>query len=180
MIDTDEIIKQAEKFYDVAKECIGPKYNNGWYIGSRELSEEELEEYLFPKETVTATVNISFCCELLLKSMLNTGVIINAHKLKELFESLDDSWKEIVIRKMKYEEYRNIFYIRLDKISNCFVEWRYIYEKPKEERRINFSFLNKFAVTLMVVAHAKYFYENEEKDKINIMDLDLIEDVLSK
>ena len=140
MIDTEEIIKQAEKFYDVAKECIGPKYNNGWYIGSRELSDEELEEYLFPKETVTATVNISFCCELLLKSMLNTGNIIKEHLLKELFDMLDDSWKEIIIIKMKYKEHQEAFYERLDKISNCFVEWRYIYERPREERRINFSF----------------------------------------
>lgn len=180
MIDTEEIIKQAEKFYDVAKECIGPKYNNGWYIGNRELSEEELEEYLFPKETVTATVNISFCCELLLKSMLNTGDIIKEHRLKELFDMLDNSWKEIIIKKMGYEENENTFYNRLDKISNCFVEWRYIYEKPKEERRINFSFLNQFAIILMLIAHAKFFFENDEKDKIHPTDLILIEIVLNK
>lgn len=180
MINTEEIIVQAEKFFEVAKECIGPKYNNGWYVGNKELTEEELEEYLFPKETVTATVNISFCCELLLKSMLNTGVTINEHKLRNLFNGLENSWKEIIIKKMKYEEHQDIFYERLDKISNCFVEWRYIYERPKEERRINFSFLNQFAIILMVVAHAKYFYENNEKSRISTSDLMLIEDVLSK
>lgn len=144
MIDTKEIIEQAEKFYDIAKQCIGMEYNNGQYVGNRELSTEEVYKYLFPKNTVTATVNLSFCCELLLKSMLNEGKKMREHKLKILFDKLESKWKKIIIIKMGYEENEAIFYYYLGRISNSFEKWRYIYECKPEDRNIQFSFFESF------------------------------------
>ncbi len=174
MIDTKDIIVQAEKFYETAKDCIGIEYNNGWYVGDKELSTEELKKYLFPKNVVTATVNLAFCCELLLKSMLNNGAKIKGHKLRPLFSTLDEKWKQLIILKMGYENSNQIFYHLLDEISNSFEKWRYIYECKLEDRKIQFSFLNNFSIILMCVAHAKYFYEKKEFDKIDSKDLELI------
>lgn len=38
----------------------------------------------------------------------------------------------------------------------------------------NFLFLNHFGIILMVVAHGKYFYENNETNKIHPEDLQMI------
>ena len=117
------------------------------------------------------------------------GPFINIKHFFNKIKGYNHSQKQLLFQELKAIPFdsdetcttnENTFYNRLDKISNCFVEWRYIYEKPKEERRINFSFLNQFAIILMLIAHAKFFFENDEKDKIHPTDLILIEIVLNK
>ncbi len=108
-VNTIDIIEQADKFYEVALFCIGPDYNDGYYVGE-EISDDELVKYLFPKEEVTAIVNCAFSCELYIKSMLNDGNIVDEHKLKALFTRLDDNWKELIVNLMSYEKkYSTIF-----------------------------------------------------------------------
>lgn len=177
MINTEDIIKQAEEFYNVGKDAVGVNYKNGWYVGNRELTTEEACEFLFPKNLVIATVNFSFCCELLLKAMLNNGVTIKGHNLAKLYGQLDLKWKKFLLIKMKYENDEIEFLSSLNEISNSFKKWRYIYEYSDEEKSIYFSFLNDWCITLMCAAHAKYYYEKQEFDKINQTDLELINSI---
>ena len=164
-IQTIDIIEQADKFFEVALYCIGPDYNDGFYVGE-EISDEELMKYLFPKEEVTAIVNCAFSCELYLKSILNEGRIIGEHKLRKLFKRLDKIWKTIIIQLMEYDNV-NIFYYFLKQSSDAFEKWRYIYEKEDSEKKLYFVFLKRFAVVLQKVAYAKYYYERECLEKID-------------
>ena len=59
MIETEEILDQAEKFYKTAKYCIGEDYNNGWYVGKKELSTEEAYQFLFFKSCMIKTDDIT-------------------------------------------------------------------------------------------------------------------------
>lgn len=164
MIHTIDIIEQADKFLDVAMYSIGSDYNDGFYVGEK-ISEDELMKYLFPKEEVTAIVNCAFSCELYLKSMLNDGRVVYGHKLKDLLNQLDGSWKNIVIELMEYKE--EIFDYFLKESSDAFEKWRYIYERKDEEKKIYFVFLKEFAFVLKKVAYSKYYYEQNCREKVD-------------
>lgn len=92
---------------------------------------------------VPAIVNSAFSCELFMKSILNINHSYEAgHKLKSLFEKLPVHIRDAIITNdTKYD-----FLIEIEKISNAFSEWRYIYEI--EVHSINLSFLMLFANVL--------------------------------
>lgn len=140
---------------------------NGFYVGNTELSDDELSRILFPQNYVGAMVNFSFCAEILLKSMIDEHK--KTHKLRELFNEIDERWKKIIKAKINYSE--NIFDFLLEENSNSFEDWRYYYEKNKEKIKGDFKFLRKFTVVLMTVAYNKYYYEIGELDKIEPEDL---------
>lgn len=82
--------------------------------------------------SVLAT-NLSFACELYLKSILmnEKQEIISGHKLLELYKQLkDDTKKELEMEFNKNKGMQNL----MEVISNCndtFVESRYLYENKK-------------------------------------------------
>lgn len=90
--------------------------------------------------------NMAFACELFLKSLLKRdGKQTRGHKLIELFEALKDELKDDIIGSEESEEFK----CNLSKISNLFVDWRYVYEQPLDD--IEFSFLSTFAERLLAV-----------------------------
>lgn len=171
-INSIDIIELADKFFEVALYSIGSDYNDGFYVGEK-ITDDELKKYLFPKEEVTAIVNCAFSCELYMKSMLNKGNVVWGHKLDDLFNQLDDSWKNMIIRLMGYEN--AIFYYFLRQSSDAFERWRYIYEREDKERRIYFLFLKRFTVILKKVAYGKYYHG---KDYIEELDGEMIEELI--
>ena len=165
ILRTIDIIEQADKFLDVALYSIGPDYNDGFYVG-KIISDDELMKKLFPKEAVTAIVNSAFSCELYLKSMLNDGIIIRNHELMYLFGKIDDRFKKVIMQLMKYKNTETFEHF-LNKISDAFEKWRYIYEKENEEKKIYFAFLKDLVITLKKVSYGKYYYEQNCIEKID-------------
>lgn len=174
LVSTIDIIEQADKFFEVALYSIGPDYNEGFYVGEK-ITDEEMEKYLFPKEEVTAIVNCAFSCELYMKSMLNKGNVVWGHKLDDLFNQLEDFWKNMIMRLMGYEN--AVFYYFLYQSSDAFERWRYIYEREDKERKIYFVFLKKFTVTLKKVAYGKYHHG---KDFIEKLGEEMIEELTNR
>lgn len=84
---------------------------------------------------IPAAVNCAFSCEMFLKSFINNATLesLKIHKLSDLFETLKDETKDIIINNMLakmgngYSEQK--FYTDLADNSNAFVDWRYFYEK---------------------------------------------------
>lgn len=118
---------------------------NGFYVGDRELSDEELKKVLFPKDTIAAAINLSFSSEILLKYLINKKVKI--HNLESLFNKIDDNYKNRIIKDVDYST--EAFTYCLNAIANIFEDWRYFYEIPKDKRKIQFSFLKKFTEALI-------------------------------
>ena len=120
---------------------------NGFYVGDRELSDEELKIVLFPKDTIAAAINLSFSSEILLKYLINKKVKI--HNLESLFNKIDDKYKSSIFKDIDYN--MEAFTYCLNAIANIFEEWRYFYELPKDKRTIQFSFLKKFTEALIKI-----------------------------
>ena len=118
---------------------------NGFYVGNRELSDDELNKILFPKDTIAAAINLSFSSEILLKYLINKKVKI--HNLEILFNKIDNNYKNRIIKDINYN--MEAFTYCLNSIANIFEEWRYFYELPKDKRTIQFSFLKKFTEVLI-------------------------------
>ena len=95
-----------------------------------------------------AIVNISFACELYLKSFLNDTT---GHDLKTLFDKQEDIIKEVIksILGSKMENYSDIrFEQRLNNIKDVFITWRYYYESNKDGLCLDIEFLKLFAKVL--------------------------------
>ena len=83
--------------------------------------------------SIPAIVNAAFACELYLKSMLEQPW---GHKLKDLFEQLDNEAKiqlnnEFDASVSNHPVYN--FDVFLNDISDAFVEWRYVFEESHTE-----------------------------------------------
>lgn len=179
-IETKEILEQAKRVYDVAKFCMGEKYK-GWYFARVEDPEnlddfdKEAYDYIVPKDTIFSVVNLALCCELCMKGIMQKrkGKIIPKHKLKDLFDELDDVIKDKIIKEMvhvkpfdvknDYQEREEWFYSWLEGVSNAFPEWRYLYEYKEENRKISVRYLKKFCDVLMSVSE-NYYLENQKFD----------------
>lgn len=92
---------------------------------------------------VPSIVNCAFACELFMKSILQKN--IRGHKLNDLFSSLDGGIQEKIKNKTIKEmnslskTYSEIdFQNDLEKNSNIFAEWRYVYEGNSDSANYQF------------------------------------------
>ncbi|MDH3973286.1 MAG: HEPN domain-containing protein [Deltaproteobacteria bacterium] len=103
----------------------------------KRISQNQVEWLLVP-----AVTNRAFSIELFLKAILqNDGTSKYGHKLHELFNDLKHERKTQIIEETGLDS--ELFHKDLTKISNAFVEWRYLYEK--EDIQIAWSFLQKLS-----------------------------------
>lgn len=130
-IEYQQISSIGKAYLDVAKKSNDPSIEcMGW------------SHPLF----IPIITNMAFACELFLKSLLKRdGKQARGHKLIELFEALKDELKDDIIGSEEPEEFK----CNLSKISNLFVDWRYVYEQPLDD--IEFSILSTFAERLQAV-----------------------------
>lgn len=98
---------------------------------------------------IAGMVNAAFSCELFLKSMCNDTT---KHKLKELFDLLEEEEKDVVryavtarLKKNNPQYNESTFDVDLKNISNTFVEWRYYYENGFQYDYTNVYFLRALA-----------------------------------
>lgn len=96
-------------------------------------------------------VNMSFACELLLKSLLSySGRSINElheHKLEELYNSLPSDLQDKIRIGIEPDNFREekTFRKTLSIISDAFKKWRYCYENDNGELKGNWQFIKSFA-----------------------------------
>lgn len=112
--------------------------------------------------SVLAT-NLSFACELYLKSILmnEKQEIISGHKLLELYKQLkDDTKKELEMEFNKNKGMQNL----MEVISNCndtFVESRYLYEN-KKSINIYITDLSNLVNSLRIICKNKFNLDIEQ------------------
>jgi hypothetical protein len=82
----------------------------------------------------------SLCCEIGLKALiLSEGKNFSQkHKLDKLFALIQTSTQKKIIRESEMQE--RDFRDKLKQNNNCFVNWRYFFEKSQS---VNIDFLNK-------------------------------------
>lgn len=129
-----EIVVLGKCYLDAAQKCNEPKIECvGWN-----------HHLLIPIIT-----NMAFACELFLKAILkhnnNDSKGIRTHKLINLFEELQEDIKKEIMNSENEEDFR----IRLDKVSNYFYEFRYLYEYYPSS--IEYKFLCDFSEKLLKV-----------------------------
>ena len=96
-------------------------------------------------------VNLSFACELYLKSLLSDGEsIVRGHCLSELFNSLDDRIKRLVLESPQFKGSED-FDIKMGEANNLFSDWRYCFEH-KKPLLFDFVFIENLAIVLHAVA----------------------------
>jgi HEPN domain-containing protein len=105
-----------------------------------------LESYLVP-----GVVNYAFACELYLKVLLLQSGVEHSrqHNLTKLFRRLPDELQGDVKIAMNIECFDSI----LDKVSNNFLEFRYLYEMNEAFSAI--GFLHRFSTILEKLAEAR-------------------------
>ena len=110
----------------------------------RRLKNNQVQWLLVP-----AVTNSAFSAELYLKGLLDfEGVSKKGHKLEELFNEISDKLKNQIISltSLNSQDFQN----NLKKISNAFVEWRYLYEK--DDIQIIWCFLQKFSNAVKLIS----------------------------
>lgn len=132
---------------------------NGFYVGDVELSDDELVKILVPKDKVAAAVNLAFASEISLKYLIGKRIV--NHNLKKLFNLVNNTLKKNIRAKINYND--EAFNYCINSISNVFEKWRYFYELPENERKIQFTFLKKFTDVVINVAKNEYYYQNNIK-----------------
>lgn len=117
-------------------------------------------------------VNKAFACEIFLKIIILMNDLVipfgsDGHKLDYLYNiaktnnNLED---EIINNGNLTSEFVDN---EMEKLSNVFVKWRYIYEKPNEAKQTNYGFLNLMCDRLdsYVIGEIKSNYKYDvEKD----------------
>jgi hypothetical protein len=80
--------------------------------------------------------------ELAFKAMLiKAGGRVSGHKLSELFQKLEPRLQNEIIQAVGLDH--DTFAYELTKMSNAFVQWRYIYEYP--EVNLNLGFMEQLS-----------------------------------
>jgi HEPN domain-containing protein len=103
----------------------------------RPINKNQTEWLLVP-----AVTNRAFSVELFLKAILeNDGVSKKGHKLNELFGLLEQERKTQIVKETGLDS--QTFQRDLMKISNAFVEWRYLYER--NDIKVEWEFLQKIS-----------------------------------
>ena len=110
---------------------------------------------------IPAIVNAAFACELYMKSMITTPIV--GHELASLFSELDTDKQEQIRQYVdnKFKEHPvNSFDMCLERATNVFVDWRYIYEEEHTDGFMGcfineyLTFFQYFIEILSKLAHA--------------------------
>ncbi|HML35945.1 MAG TPA: hypothetical protein PKA19_00765 [Bacillota bacterium] len=128
--DIDRMKHQAEAFY----------------IGYCRCNEQRiLGPNRFEWPVAPVIVNAAFACEIYLK-VLNqiAGKEMKGHHLDVLYDALPRDEQDKIRKELKL--ITSVFNEKLKKISNSFVDWRYIFETPELE--IDLQFLTDFMEVL--------------------------------
>ena len=152
MMVVRDILQQADDFAEAFRRC--SKGENP--------RKDEFNRMCMDVVSIPAIVNAAFACELYLKSMLEQPW---GHKLKDLFEQLDNETKiqlknEFDASFSKHPIYN--FNVFLNDISDAFVEWRYVFEESHTEGfygcYINefLMFFNCFLPIVKRIAHERH------------------------
>lgn len=127
--------------------------------------------------TYPFVVNMAFSCEVYLKLLLidndfNFEKLKNRelHDLSKLYENNEKILKEKLCSefKIKYGNNATLEFIEneIAKISNVFIDWRYIYEKRDLKSEVNYGFLIAFCSFLdryaQNIIYSKYDYNVDE------------------
>lgn len=78
------------------------------------------------------------------------------HNLKSLYIQLPSEFQDAILKKIPKDRLKKI----LERNSNSFMEWRYIYECSKEEIIFNYDYIKQLMDVL-------YEFANKVKDDIN-------------
>ena len=107
-------------------------------LEQRPLTNGKIEFFIVP-----AIVNLAFSVELYLKFLLgNNKTPIKKHELLDLFNMLDPSMKQDIIKLTRYDI--SEFELLLKEHSTAFVEWRYLHES-NTCKRVNLEFIIELA-----------------------------------
>ena len=132
----NESYKLAECFHQVACD-----------IFPDDIFDEEDDGHWF----VPYIVNLSFACELYLKSLVSDGESeAHGHFLVELFNELDNKNKKMILDAPQFkgdEEFDD----KLHEANNLFTDWRYCFEH-KKPLSFDFVFIENLAMVLHAVA----------------------------
>lgn len=147
-----DILQQADDFAEAFRRC--SKGENP--------KKDELNRMCMDVVSIPAIVNAAFSCELYFKSMLTRPW---GHKLKDLFEQLDVETQLQLKSEFDANFTHHLVYnfdFVLNDISNAFIAWRYVFEKPHTEGfygcYINefLMFFNCFLPIVKRIAHERY------------------------
>ncbi len=130
---TKQMLSAAKAFLKAAKLCNEPSYKQiGW-----------AHPLIVPIVT-----NISFACELFLKTLLEiNNTLHREHDLLKLFKFLPEEARKNIVGSDDYDD----FISKLEQNSGLFEEWRYIYES--QVRSIDISFLFDLAERMSCIAN---------------------------
>ena len=124
------------------------------YRSARQFKSIAINQIVFIEGRAYPTIiacitNKALACELFLKSIIimNTKQLPNGHRIKDLVKEAD-IFEELKLMLNKYNLEDEI-----NKISNAFIEWRYIYEI--NEATIFSGFLNDLCDTLEKVTRER-------------------------
>ncbi|WP_456095625.1 hypothetical protein [Peptostreptococcus sp.] len=129
---------------------------------SQEYSNNVKDELAIPYCITLA----SFACELFLKFLIGVNQIKNMksaekvevprkHNLESLYIQLPSEFKDAILKKIPKDRLEEI----LERNSNSFMDWRYIYECSKEEIIFNYDYIKQLIDVL-------YEFANKVKDDI--------------
>ncbi|MEA4835816.1 MAG: hypothetical protein VB133_11845 [Anaeromusa sp.] len=106
---------------------------------------KNLSKVSYENPMPTAATNGFFALELYLKLIyafeywekkernkeapLNSTQYLNGHNLKELFESIDESSQDKIVKQLSSTDNNQDLILNLDKYKNGFMEWRYFFER---------------------------------------------------
>lgn len=103
-----------------------------------------LPNHKFQWPMVPAVVCGVFSIEIGFKAIImQKGGTATGHDLFKLFQKLSPAAQDLIVKEVGLD--RAAFSVELNKISNAFVKWRYIYEKLDDSPAIGIQFLGKLA-----------------------------------
>ena len=144
------ILLQADDFAEAYRRCV-------------RCENPTIDEYgrtCYSVVNIPAIVNAAFACELYMKSMITTPIV--GHKLAYLFSKIDLTKQERIRQYVnnKFKEHPVYSFDRcLERATNVFVNWRYIFEKQHSDGYMgsyineNLMFFEHFIHALKELAH---------------------------
>lgn len=109
---------------------------------------------------VPSIVNMSFACELYLKSLLSDGISeFQGHNLEDLFNKLSEETKSSVLLSPLFKG-DSAFYEKLSDAKFLFKDWRYFFETRKSAC-VDVVFLENFALVLHGIAESEVTHHDQ-------------------
>lgn len=123
------------------------------FLKSAEWSREKYEDNIFELAYASVyAVNLSFSCELYLKSIYiyynNTNSAPREHGLKKLFANLSDEVRKEISQNYTQTSHELSLEDLLEEQNDIFISWRYQYEERTGEMSFHYRDLYVFATCL--------------------------------